>query len=114
MATPIVARAVAVAMSRGMKAGAVEAALRSHNGSTRVLDAEKLSPKDEPAPKPVTPEPAPTPAPTPEPPAPEPTPAPVEPTPEPAPEPKPAPEPTPTPFERLRKTLCARYGLFCD
>ncbi len=120
MATPIVARAVAVAMARGMKAGAVEAALRSHNGSTRVLDAGKLMPKkDSPAPEPETPAPAPTPkpAPAPEPPpapAPEPTPAPVEPAPEPAPEPKPAPEPTPTPFERLRKTLCAKYGLFCD
>ncbi len=57
MATPIAARAVAVAMARGMKAREVKAALRSHNGSARVLDAARLAPKDGPAPRPENPTP---------------------------------------------------------
>lgn len=62
MATPIAARAVAVAMSRGMPARHAKVALRSHNGSGRVLDAGKLLPKGE----------APRPEPEPEPPTDEP------------------------------------------
>lgn len=62
MITPIVARAVWYAMSRGMKAQAVKGALRAHGGAARILDAGRLLPAlpKSPAPKPEQPAPEPS------------------------------------------------------